>query len=161
MFIQTESTPNPATLKFLPGQAVLGSGSADFPTEASAEPSPLAKRLFKVEGVEGVFLGPDFITLYLYEPVDIMGVVSDHFPARNKRCLRIVDPSCTSALVTLTMPEEQRISIGDVIRCNRVGLRRTNRLMLSRAHGDASAVWTEAPHFCHPWDNVSILDPQE
>lgn len=85
MFIQTESTPNPATLKFLPGQSVLGSGSADFPTEASADPSPLAKRLFKVEGVEGVFLGPDFITVtkddqdWAHLKPAILGVIMEHF----------------------------------------------------------------------------------
>lgn len=63
MFIQTESTPNPATLKFLPGQTVLGAGTADFPSADSAAPSPLAQRLFAVPGVTGVFLGSDFITV--------------------------------------------------------------------------------------------------
>ncbi|MEL6996410.1 MAG: NifU N-terminal domain-containing protein, partial [Pseudomonadota bacterium] len=52
MFIQTESTPNPATLKFLPGMPVLDAGTADFPTAESAEKSPLAERLFKIEGVQ-------------------------------------------------------------------------------------------------------------
>ncbi len=63
MFIQTEQTPNPATLKFLPGQAVLASGVADFPDKDKAQASPLAKALFAVEGVAGVFLGTDFITI--------------------------------------------------------------------------------------------------
>ena len=63
MFIQTEATPNPATLKFLPGQPVMPSGSADFPSREGAEASPLAERLFAVEGVTGVFLGPDFVTV--------------------------------------------------------------------------------------------------
>ncbi len=63
MFIQTEQTPNPATLKFLPGQAVLASGVADFTDAAKAATSPLAKGLFAVEGVAGVFLGSDFITI--------------------------------------------------------------------------------------------------
>ncbi|HBG98969.1 MAG TPA: NifU family protein [Rhodobacteraceae bacterium] len=63
MFIQTETTPNPATLKFLPGQAVLEGGTADFPTEEAAAPSPLARRLFGVGGVTGVFLGHDFVTV--------------------------------------------------------------------------------------------------
>ncbi|MFC2969303.1 NifU family protein [Acidimangrovimonas pyrenivorans] len=63
MFIQTESTPNPATLKFLPGQAVLDSGTADFPSADTAGDSPLAQRLFAVEGVTGVFFGPDFVTV--------------------------------------------------------------------------------------------------
>ena len=85
MFIQTEATPNPATLKFLPGQTVLGAGSADFPTEESAAPSPLAKRLFMVEGVEGVFLGPDFITVtkddqdWAHLKPAILGVIMEHF----------------------------------------------------------------------------------
>jgi Fe-S cluster biogenesis protein NfuA len=63
MFIQTESTPNPATLKFLPGRSVLSEGVADFPTRASAAKSPLAQRLFEIEGVSGVMLGSDFITV--------------------------------------------------------------------------------------------------
>ena len=63
MFIQSEETPNPATLKFLPGQTVLGTGTANFSDEDDLESSPLAKKLFKVEGVVGVFLGSDFITI--------------------------------------------------------------------------------------------------
>ena len=56
MFIQTEETPNPATLKFLPGQTVLGTGTANFSDGDNIESSPLAKKLFNVEGVVGVFL---------------------------------------------------------------------------------------------------------
>ncbi|MEL6264655.1 MAG: NifU family protein, partial [Pseudomonadota bacterium] len=63
MFIQTEATPNPQTLKFLPGRAVMQAGSADFPSPEGASASPLAERLFGVGGVTGVFLGPDFITV--------------------------------------------------------------------------------------------------
>ena len=63
MFIQTESTPNPATLKFLPGLTVLESGSAHFDTVEEAAVSPLAERLFGVPGVTGVFYGSDFITV--------------------------------------------------------------------------------------------------
>ena len=55
MFIQTESTPNPATLKFLPGQTVLEEGTADFPNSEDASISPLAQKLFGVNGVTGVF----------------------------------------------------------------------------------------------------------
>lgn len=64
MFIQTETTPNPATLKFLPGEVVLTSGTADFrdPEEASTQ-SPLAARLFDIDGVNGVFFGYDFVTI--------------------------------------------------------------------------------------------------
>ncbi|MGE5503912.1 MAG: NifU family protein [Actinomycetota bacterium] len=63
MFIQTEPTPNPATLKFLPGRDVMGRGTADFPDASKAQTSPLATRLFAIEGVAGVFLGGDFITV--------------------------------------------------------------------------------------------------
>ena len=63
MFIQTESTPNPATLKFLPGQTVLEAGTADFPSADTSEKSPLAARVFAVDGVTGVFLGNDFVTV--------------------------------------------------------------------------------------------------
>jgi hypothetical protein len=63
MFIQTESTPNPATLKFLPGQSVLEMGTADFPSAETAEKSPLARRIFAVENVTGVFFGTDFVTV--------------------------------------------------------------------------------------------------
>ena len=64
MFIQTETTPNPATLKFLPGREVLVEGTADFRDVASAEQaSPLAGRLFAVPGVTGVFFGYDFINV--------------------------------------------------------------------------------------------------
>ncbi|MGD9650057.1 MAG: NifU family protein [Dongiaceae bacterium] len=63
MFIQTESTPNPSTLKFLPGVEVLTSGTADFSTPDSAKASPLAQTLFAINGVKGVFLGADFVTV--------------------------------------------------------------------------------------------------
>jgi Fe-S cluster biogenesis protein NfuA len=86
MFIQTESTPNPATLKFLPGQEVLGLGTADFPNAEAAAPSPLAQRLFQVAGVAGVFLGSDFITVTKADAVDwqhvkpeILGAIMEHF----------------------------------------------------------------------------------
>jgi Fe-S cluster biogenesis protein NfuA len=86
MFIQTESTPNPATLKFLPGQEVLGLGTADFPNPESATPSPLAQRVFQVAGVTGVFLGSDFITVTKADDVEwqhvkpeILGAIMEHF----------------------------------------------------------------------------------
>ena len=63
MFIETEGTPNPATLKFLPGREVMGSGTADFPSAEVAERSPLASALFALPGVARVFLGSDFITV--------------------------------------------------------------------------------------------------
>jgi Fe-S cluster biogenesis protein NfuA len=63
MFIQTEATPNPATLKFLPGKAVLPGDPADYRAPEDAAGSPLALRLFEIPGVTGVFLGDDFITV--------------------------------------------------------------------------------------------------
>ena len=84
MFIQTEETPNPATLKFLPGQTVLGGGTANFSSGDSTESSPLAKKLFAVEGVVGVFLGSDFITItkkedFLWEHIKpaLLGTIMD------------------------------------------------------------------------------------
>ncbi|XP_068423247.1 NFU1 iron-sulfur cluster scaffold homolog, mitochondrial [Clinocottus analis] len=61
--IQTQDTPNPRSLKFLPGKPVLGNGTLDFPTPSSAGCSPLARALFEIEGVKSVFYGPDFITI--------------------------------------------------------------------------------------------------
>ena len=86
MFIQTESTPNPATLKFLPGQAVLDMGTADFPSVETAGKSPLASRLFGVKGVTGVFFGTDFVTVTKAEDVDwqhikpaLLGAIMEHY----------------------------------------------------------------------------------
>lgn len=86
MFIQTESTPNPATLKFLPGQPVLDMGTADFPTADSAAASPLARRIFAVDGVTGVFFGTDFVTVTKSDAVHwdhikpaILGAVMEHY----------------------------------------------------------------------------------
>ncbi|WP_293577283.1 NifU family protein [Phaeobacter sp.] len=86
MFIQTESTPNPATLKFLPGQTVLEMGTADFPSAESAGSSPLAERIFAVSGVTGVFFGNDFVTVTKADAVEwdhikpaILGAVMEHF----------------------------------------------------------------------------------
>lgn len=68
MFIQTQDTPNPSSLKFLPGVAVLeGGGTVDIPNISAAKGSPLAKLLFRIEGVKGVFFGRDFITVTKYE----------------------------------------------------------------------------------------------
>jgi Fe-S cluster biogenesis protein NfuA len=63
MFIQTEATPNPATMKFLPGRVVVASGTANFTGPEEAARSPLALRLFELDGVAGVFLGNDFVTV--------------------------------------------------------------------------------------------------
>jgi len=86
MFIQTESTPNPATLKFLPGQTVLENGTADFPSVETAAKSPLAARLFSVTGVTGVFFGNDFVTVTKAEDTEwdhmkpaILGAIMEQF----------------------------------------------------------------------------------
>jgi Fe-S cluster biogenesis protein NfuA len=85
MFIQTESTPNPATLKFLPGRDVLPQGAMDFPNAETAGASPLAQRLFAVDGVAGVFLGPDFITVtkahgeWQHLKPMLLGAIMEHF----------------------------------------------------------------------------------
>ncbi len=86
MFIQTESTPNPATLKFMPGQQVMESGTAEFRDPEVAENSPLGSRIFKIEGVTGVFFGHDFIAVTKAESVDwvhikpaILGSIMEHF----------------------------------------------------------------------------------
>ena len=63
MFIQTEDTPNPETLKFMPGENVLKKGTADFSNKEQSKVSPLASRLFDVDGVSRVFLGSDFISV--------------------------------------------------------------------------------------------------
>ncbi len=90
MFIQTESTPNPATLKFLPGEAVLGTGTADFTSVEATSTSPLAHRIFAVDGVSGVFLGADFITVTKTDTIDwdhikpaLLGAIMEHFQSGN------------------------------------------------------------------------------
>ncbi|MBP5858714.1 NifU family protein [Marivibrio halodurans] len=90
MFIQTEQTPNPATLKFLPGRAVLGDGGAvDFQgVDEATGRSPLAEALFDVDGVTGVFLGADFVSVskadekewYVLKPA-VLGAIMQHFTA--------------------------------------------------------------------------------
>src|SRR5215469_1956494 len=89
MFIQTEQTPNPATLKFLPGRTVMSSGTANFPDAGmAARMSPLAEQLFAVPQVRGVFLGADFITVTKDGESDwhqlkaiILAVIMEHFTA--------------------------------------------------------------------------------
>ena len=85
MFIQTETTPNPATLKFLPGRTVLAEGTLDMRDKAQAEQSPLAMRLFEIDGIGGVFFGTDFIAVTKAEgdwqqlkPM-LLGAIMEHF----------------------------------------------------------------------------------
>jgi Fe-S cluster biogenesis protein NfuA len=85
MFIQTEATPNPATLKFLPGRAVLESGTLDMPSREAAAKSPLATRLFDIDNVGGVFFGSDFIAVtktdgdWQQMKPAILGAIMEHF----------------------------------------------------------------------------------
>jgi Fe-S cluster biogenesis protein NfuA len=85
MFIQTEATPNPATLKFLPGKTVLEDGTADFRSTVEAVRSPLALRLMTIDGVAGVFLGSDFISVtkgaaeWQHLKPAILGAIMEHY----------------------------------------------------------------------------------
>ena len=86
MFIQSEATPKPATLKFLPGQPVMPHGTLDIKDSGSAGRSPLARALFTIEGVSGVFLGPDFISVTKSGDDDwrtlkpmVLGAILEHY----------------------------------------------------------------------------------
>ncbi len=85
MFIQTEATPNPATLKFLPGRSVMQDGTLDMRSVADAARSPLAQALFSIEGVSGVFFAPEFISVtkadgeWQHLKPAILGVIMEHY----------------------------------------------------------------------------------
>jgi len=85
MFIQTEATPNPATLKFIPGRTVLDTGTMEFASSEAAARSPLAERLFGVPGVSGVFYGYDFVTVtkadgdWQHLKPAILGAIMEHY----------------------------------------------------------------------------------
>jgi len=85
MFIQTEATPNPATLKFLPGRSVLGDATREFKSPMEGEASPLARRLFEIPGVTGVFLGGDFVTVtkaggeWQHLKPAVLGAIMEHY----------------------------------------------------------------------------------
>ena len=85
MFIQTEATPNPATLKFIPGRPVLAQGTLEFLDSESTKDSPLAARLFEIDGVTGVFLGSDFISVskgegeWQHLKPAILGAIMEHY----------------------------------------------------------------------------------
>ncbi len=86
MFIQTELTPNPETLKFLPGRVVMNEGTAFFQKKSETINSPLATKLFAIDGVSGVFFGSDFVTITKDEAIDwqvlnpiVMGTIMDHY----------------------------------------------------------------------------------
>ena len=86
MFIQTEDTPNPSTLKFIPGRGVMTAGTADFRSAEAAGRSPLARALFTIDGVSGVFLGQDFVSVskdggaewFTLKPA-VLAAIMDHY----------------------------------------------------------------------------------
>lgn len=99
MFIQTENTPNPATIKFIPGVPVMDSGVAEFVSKEQAEQSPLASRLFQIDGVDGVFFGNDFISVTKSDAADwqnlkapILGSVMQHFSTAQPLFNNGIDP---------------------------------------------------------------------
>jgi Fe-S cluster biogenesis protein NfuA len=107
MFIQTEETPNPATLKFLPGREVMGLETMDITSAHGASASPLAQALFAIEGVEGVFLGSDFITVTKSKDKDwqilkppILACIMEHFTANRPVRAAMTDPAMPVAAAT-------------------------------------------------------------
>jgi Fe-S cluster biogenesis protein NfuA len=115
MFIQTESTPNPATLKFLPGREVMGEGNvADFPDRTAAERSPLASALFQVPDVARVFFGSDFISVtkadgdWKHLKPAVLGAIMDHFT----RGLPLIDKPAdeTGSDATYSAEDEEIVS---------------------------------------------------
>jgi Fe-S cluster biogenesis protein NfuA len=112
MFIETEGTPNPATLKFLPGRYVMGDGTADFATSAAAERSPLAGALFALPGVARVFLGGDFITVTKTDASSwqalkpqVLAAVMEHFVAGRA----VIEGSSDEVLAEDIAPEDEEI----------------------------------------------------
>ena len=102
MFIQTEPTPNPATLKFLPGRTVLAHGTLDIRDKADAGQSPLAEQLFGIDGVSGVFFGSDFISVTKQDgewqqlKPAILGAIMEHFVS-GAPVLRAEEPPASGA----------------------------------------------------------------
>ena len=112
MFIQTEQTPNPASLKFLPGCTVMERGTANFPERGVAARSPLAERLFELPEVAGVFLGADFITVtksgdgdwYRLKPA-VLAAIMEHFTAG----LPVLEPGAEGAAAPAGEEEEDEV----------------------------------------------------
>ena len=112
MFIETESTPNPATLKFLPGVPVMPVGTADFAAAEAAHRSPLAAALFALPGVARVFLGADFVTITKQDDADwqarrpqVLGAIMEHFVAGRP----VMDGQADAALEDEVAPEDREI----------------------------------------------------
>jgi Fe-S cluster biogenesis protein NfuA len=112
MFIETEGTPNPATLKFLPGRYVMGGGTADFASPVSAERSPLALALFDLTGVARVFLGGDFIAVTKTDDVTwqalkprVLGAIMEHFVSDRP----VIEGNPDEDLIEEIAPEDEEI----------------------------------------------------
>jgi len=98
MFVQVEPTPNPLTLKFLPGRSVTKKGTIFYQRESEASNSPFAKRMFAVEGVKSVFFGNDFITITKAEDLDwqvlkpmVLGAITDHYDSGGETIIETPD----------------------------------------------------------------------
>ena len=115
MFIQTEATPNPATLKFLPGQTVLETGTLDLREPGDAAKSPLAERLFAIKGVNGVFFGSDFITVTKSDgewpqlKPAILGAIMEHFMS-GAPLLKAGEPAATTTRTSSSSAPTRRSS---------------------------------------------------
>ena len=112
MLIETEPTPNPSTLKFLPGRAVMTSGTRDFATPEEAEASPLAEAMFNLGDVTGVFFGSDFISVTAGPGVswpglkpDVLAILMDHFSANM--------PLFRQGAASFSVPADQPIATDD------------------------------------------------
>jgi Fe-S cluster biogenesis protein NfuA len=114
MFIETEGTPNPATLKFLPDREVMGGGTADFASAEAAVRSPLATAIFALPGVARVFLGGDFVSVTKTDAItwaalkpQVLGAVMEHFMSGRPIIEGDADPD--SDLVEEVLPEDEEI----------------------------------------------------
>jgi len=105
MFIQTEPTPNPLTLKFIPGRVVMKEGTAFYQDESQSSNSPLAKRFFLIDGVEGVFFGSDFITITKSQDINwqilkpsILGAITEHYNSGDEILISTSDEESKKSL---------------------------------------------------------------
>jgi Fe-S cluster biogenesis protein NfuA len=114
MFIQTEPTPNPATLKFVPGKPVLGDGTVEYRDRTEAAGSPLAARLFEIDGVSGVFLGSDFIAVtksggeWQHMKPAILGAIMEHYLS-GEPMFEGDEPAAESALESYDPADEDTV----------------------------------------------------
>ncbi len=112
MFIETEGTPNPATLKFLPGRDVMGSGTADFASAEAAIRSPLATAIFALPGVARVFLGGDFVSVTKTDAIawqalkpQVLGVVMEHYMTGRP----VIEGEAEDEVADEVLPEDEEI----------------------------------------------------